>query len=229
MVEYLTLTWQSLNDEAIDRAYINLLNSEASFAAVKVIDKTHILTKEGSFFEINNLKDFINEADKDVYFKTVKSDDGDYAKEDLDLYFKYLDKYKDRMTRKYGDKYLFGSVAVKTKNDKIITTIRGKENFNEFTIIKAVDYENNIVYTCGKKATLNAPLLYKLFKNSNVKVIVHINHQYDDNLPFLPYAFPGTVKDSFRDINGSFNISHHGLFMLFDNKGKIIRSNKNGN
>ncbi len=229
MIKYLTLDWKHISDEAVDKAYIDLLNSDASFTVIKVNKKNHILTKEGSFFETDNLEGFIKEANNDIYFKTVECDNGDYSKEDLALYFRYLNKHKERMTRKYGDKYLLGSVAVRTKGDKIITTIRGKENFNEFTIISTVDYANNTVYICGKKATLNAPLLFNLFKNNDVKAIVHINHQYDDESPFLPYAFPGTVKDSLRDAKESFNISHHGLFWLFDDKGNIIRSSKNGN
>ena len=81
-----------------------------------------------------------------------------------------------------------------------------------------------MLYVSGKKATLNAPLLHNLFKNEDIKIVVHINHKYDDRLPYLPYAFPGTIRDSLRDISESFNISHHGLFMLFDNEENMIRS-----
>ncbi|MDR1300698.1 MAG: hypothetical protein LBK50_03250 [Candidatus Nomurabacteria bacterium] len=226
MIEHLDLSLNDTEEATIDQAYINLLKSKASFAVMKVNDENYILTKEKSFFKVDDVENFIKEADDDVYFKTVFVKDGKYLKRDLDLYFEYLNKYQDRMMKQYGDKYLFGSIAVKTTDGNFITTIRGKENFDEFTVVTSVDYDKNILFVDSKKATLNAPLLYNLLKNDNTKTIVHINHQFDDGLPFLPYAFPGTTKDSMRDIKESFNISHHGLFLLFDSDGNIIRSNK---
>ena len=72
----------------------------------------------------------------------------------------------------YGDKYIFGSVAVKTDKG-FITTIRGKENLNGYTIVSNVNHINHTLNVINLKATLNAPLLDYLFKNEKVKVIVH--------------------------------------------------------
>lgn len=228
MINYLTLPYKNLEEKTIDRAYLELLESKATFAVLKIDDENYILTKERSIFKIDDLEKFIAEAESDVYFKTVQIDNLDYLEEDLALYYIYLERYKERMQRVYGEKYFFGSVAVKTKENRIITTTRGKENFDEFTVVNNVDFGKNIVYVGDKKATLNAPLLYRILNRTNAKIIVHINHEYDDSFPFLPYAFPGTRKDSLRDISESFNISHHGLFILFDKDGNIIRS-ENGN
>lgn len=227
MIKYINLTCDNLDAETIDRAYSGLLNSKSSFGIMKVNYQNYIITKEKSFFKIDNLEEFINDANNDIYFKTNIGNNKEYLEDDLKLYFKYLNKYKNQMMMKYNDKYIFGSIAVKTINNNIITTIRGKENFDEFTIINSVDFNNYIVNVSDKKATLNAPLLYYLFNKDNVKAIVHINHKFDDSLPFLPYAFPGTLKDSIRDINESFNIDYHGVFMLFDNNETMIRGDYN--
>lgn len=124
------------------------------------------------------------------------------------------------MKKKNNGKYYFGCIAVKT-NYGFITTIRGKQNLDDYTIIESVDHDNHIINAINKKATLNAPLLDYLFKNDNVKAIVHV-HEFDDHLPYCYYAFPGTVKDSIRDNHKSFNIMYHGVIYLFDKKGNIL-------
>jgi hypothetical protein len=49
-----------------------------------------------------------------------------------------------------------------------------------------------------------------------------------DGLPTLPWATPGTVRDSIRKANGSFNIDSHGAFLVFDNNRKKKRLIVNG-
>lgn len=130
-------------------------------------------------------------------------------------------KYKKKMSKTYGEKYLFGCVAVKTINNSFITTLRGKEDFDEFTVVNFVDEKNYIITAFDKKATLNAPLLNQLLKNDKVKAIVHM-HEFNDNFKYYEYAFPGTVRDSERKISKSFNIKHYGVFLLFDDNKNII-------
>ena len=62
-----------------------------------------------------------------------------------------------------------------------------------------------------------------LFKNKDVKVIVHINHEFDNTLPYNDYALPGTARDSIRNNESSFNIKYHGLFYLINSKDEIIK------
>ena len=120
----------------------------------------------------------------------------------------------------YNGKYYFGSVAIKTTNG-FITTIRGKEDLNEYTLVENVDHDNHIINVLNKKATLKAPLLDYIFENRKVKAIVHL-HEFDNKLPFYDYAFPGTLKDSVRINTTSFNIMYHGVIYLFDKNGNIL-------
>ena len=223
MVNYKKMYVSNINSEIIEETYRSLLENKWHFVILDVNGVLNVLTKEKSLFEINNEQQFINEFEQDIYYKTIISNQKMIINEnDLKIYKEYIQKYKDIMQRNiYGDKYIFGSVAVKAENG-FITTIRGKENLNDYTIVNSVDHINHTLNVIKKKATLNAPLLDYLFKNNKVKVIVHINHEYDNNLPYYDYAFPGTVRDSIRNNKTSFNIKHHGVIYLFDKDGKLI-------
>ena len=142
-----------------------------------------------------------------------------------ELYLKEFEEarleYNSKQSRpsRMIDNY-FENVAIKTTNG-FITTIRGKEDLNEYTLVLNVDHDNHIINVLNKKATLNAPLLDYIFKNRKVKAIVHL-HEFDNKLPFYDYAFPGTLKDSVRDNTTSFNIMYHGVIYLFDKNGNIL-------
>ena len=223
MVNYKKMYVSNINSEIIEETYRSLLENKWYFVILDVKGVLNVLTKEKSLFEINNEQQFINEFEQDIYYKTIISNQKmKINKNDLKIYKEYIKKYKEIMLKNiYGDKYIFGSIAVKTENG-FITTIRGKENLNDYTIVNSVDHTNHTLNVANKKATLNAPLLDYLFKNDKVKVIVHINHEYDDKLPYYDYAFPGTVRDSIRNNKTSFNIEHHGVIYLFDKDGKLI-------
>lgn len=212
---------QNLNMD-IDRLYNELLNKKQSFVFVSCKGIKYVLTKEKSIIPIKNTKSFLNSIKNDIYYKSIiKTDNTIPAKKDLQLYKQYIEKFKTKLTRKkYNDKYYFGCVAIKTGNG-FLTTIRGKEDFNEYTLVENVDHDNHIIHVLNKKATLNAPLLDYMFKNQKVKAIVHM-HEFDNNLPCYDYAFPGTVQDSLRNNTTSFNIRYHGVIYLFDKKGNIL-------
>lgn len=213
----------SLNDDIINEIYNDLLNNKWSFAILNINGLLKILTKEKSIFTIENKEIFLKNCKQDIYYKTIIDKENiKINKKDLKLYYEYIEKYKDIMQKNiYGEKYIFGSIAVKTDKG-FITTIRGKENLNDYTVVRHVDHINHTLNVTNKKATLNAPLLDYMFKNENVKIIVHINHEYDDNLPYYDYAIPGTEKDSIRNNTRSFNIRYHGLIYLFNKKGEKI-------
>lgn len=224
MVNYKTIFISHLNNIIVDKIYNDLLLNKWSFVILELNGAFKVLTKEKSIFEITDKDRFVEQANKDIYYKTsllVKKKKVD--KDDLKLYKKYIDKYSSRLVKNiYGGKYIFGSVAVKTNNG-FITTIRGKENLDEFTIVTNVDHEKHIINAFNKKATLNAPLLHYLFEqNREVKIIVHFNGEFDNNLSTLDYAFPGTEKDSIRQVSKSFNIRHHGVVYLFNKNGEMI-------
>jgi hypothetical protein len=223
MIDYKIIDVALLDKDTVDKIYGELLQNKWQFVVLAIDGKLFVLTKEKSLFEINNIEDFLSTADKDLYYKTVVTGDTVVDEDDLKLYREYIDKYRQKLIKTvYGGKYLFGSIAVRSDNG-FITTIRGKENLSDYTIVKNVDHDNRMVTVAGKKATLNAALLDWLFKrNKLVKVIVHLNSVFDDGLPTEEYAFPGTVRDSQRDMTTSFNIRYHGLFYLINNNGEKI-------
>lgn len=225
MIKYNEIHISDIHDTTIDKLYADLLITRLNFFILKKENQNYILTKERSFFQIDDLNHFISLANDDIYYKTMiwskNIQKENYLESDLKIFKNYLDQYKASMTKQYGNEYLFGCIAVRTKNDSFITTIRGKKSLNEFTLVISVDDNNHIVNVNGKKATLNAPLLNHLFENKRVKAIVHL-HDYNNALPYDEYAFPGTIRDSFRKNNTSFNISQHGFFLLFDKNGKRL-------
>lgn len=223
MINYKCINIENLEKINVDELYGELLEKKYQFLVIHIDKESYVLTKEKSLIKIDNIKKFIENSNKDIYYKTIKEDMINVKNDDLKLYKEYIDKYRKRIERKiYNNRYLFGSVAVKSFNNSFITTIRGKENLDEYALVNYVDHKNNIVSVKDKKASLNVPLLATLFENKKVKVIVHINHEYDDNLKYYEYAFPGTLRDSKRDNSKSFNIKNHGLFYLFDCEGELI-------
>lgn len=225
MIKYEVKKIDKLDDKEINLLYKELLNNKWHFMIINNNDINYILTKEKSIFKIDDVDEFIRLANKDIFYRTELVNNNEVSnKDDLNLFKKYINEYRNKIEKNlYGDKYLFGSIAVRTNNNEFITTIRGKEDLDEYTIVKKVNNSKHIVYVNGKKATLNAPLLDTLFKNRNVKVIVHVNHDYDETLPYYKYAFPGTVRDSIRNNQESFNIKYHGLFYLINDNGEIIK------
>jgi len=223
MINYIVKTVSNIRNQTIDIIYKELLQNKFQFIILKLLDNSkYVLTKERSLFRIENEEDFLKLASKDIYYKTVIFNENiEINEEDLKLYKYYIEKYKNKMMqRKYNDKYYFGCVAVKTDNG-FITTTRGKEDFEEYSIVKNVNHKEHIIDVVNKKASLNAPLLDYLFKNSNVKAIVHL-HEFDSTLPYYEYAFPGTVRDTIRNNTQSFNIEYHGLIKLFDIQENLI-------
>ena len=222
MIKYKKIKLKEINDKIIEEKYKELLNNKWQFLILELNTKKLALTKEKSIFELHNEEKFVSDAEKDIYYKTIVEDEKEIDSKDFEIYNDYVNKYIPLMAKNiYGDKYIFGSIAVKTKNG-FITTIRGKENFNDHVLVHEIDHTNHIIKVGGKKATLNAPLLSKLFENEKVKAIVHINHYYDKELPNYQYAFPGTVRDSFRNNKTSFNIKYHGVIYLFDKDGNLL-------
>lgn len=223
MEKYKIMNVSNIEDNnIIDMLYHELLNKKYQFIILNCNDKKYVLTKEKSIIEIDNEILFLNNFNNDIYYKTIiKNSNININEQDLNIYHTYIDKFKGKLTEKiYNDKYYFGCVAVKMDKG-FITTIRGKQNLDEYTVIENVDHKNHIVNAINKKATLNAPLLDYLFKNKNVKAIVHL-HDFNDNLPYYDYAFPGTARDSIRDNVTSFNIKYHGVIYMFDKKGNIL-------
>ena len=220
--KYSEIQVESLDDKTIDRLYEKLLKDKSQFYILSCNKKQYCLTKEVSLFEIGNKQKFLQNANDDIYYKTeIDNREIEINETDLNIFRNYLEKFKSEfLSKKYGNKFLFGTVAVKTDNG-FITTTRGKTDLSDYVVVENVDNISNIVTVCKNKATLNAPLLHNIFKNKKVKTIVHL-HCFDEKLVFQDYAFPGTVRDSVRDNTTSFNIKSHGVVYLFDEVGNLI-------
>lgn len=223
MIKYKEIKLDAMDDDLIDDIYKELLREKWQFIIIDSDNRNYVLTKEKSLFELSNKDEFIKKANEDVYYHTESVDGDDVQAEALDKFNAYINKYRSLIEKDlYGDKYIFGSIAVRIDDNSFITTIRGKEDLSEYTVVCEVDDDEGIVKVRGKKATLNAPLLSHLFENKDVDAIVHINHYFDDELPFYEYAFPGTQRDSIRDNHTSFNIRYHGVIYLFDKEGNKL-------
>lgn len=163
----------------------------------------------------------------DVFYRTIfYYRDHDHLYSELE-YNRAMDWF-DRLTQEWNGQlmmgvqpngYIFGCVAVRMGHSFMVSK-RGKGNLGERTIVGLVDHSDHFVYCIGPKASLNAPLLDRIFdERADVSAIVH----YHDNgvekkeLSVLPWAYPGTVKDTFRDfsnVEDRFYIEDHGMFVL---------------
>lgn len=216
--------------ELIDAAYDVLLGSKAT--AVFANDTTNlftkfIVTKDRAVQEtdLNGIVNFVKDTITDTYYSTRKWENlaGDDFSKEVKA-FKVLAETFER-TFKPVKNYIFGTIAVRCgDSNSFLTTKRGKNSLTEMVTVCSVNHTEHIV-VASQKATLNAPLLHWIFKhNPIVKAVVH----YHECLPYfhtLPYAIPGTARDSCRpisEVQTSFNIESHGCFLLFDEKLKEI-------
>jgi len=233
------------HDELISAAYETLLGSKATMVFANDatdLQKVYAVGKDRSEhpFPREELCSRILELCEDEYYRTEAAEGVHWterAHEDaLDKIHSCVDKNRMLVT---PEGYVFGTVAIRISTDdgnkyRFITTARGKNELSEAVCVVDVDHEKRVVYTVGgKKASLNAPLLHKLFTEGKwiPKFIEHYHDQVD-GLATEPYAPPGTVRDSVRpsretnnlvrfseEKGWSFNIEGHGCFLLFDCEG----------
>lgn len=209
-----------ITKDYLDFLYKDLLKRKGSYCLIKYNKKNYILTKEQSLFKVDNYEEFINKSLKDQYYKTIIIDSKiNVPTKDLELFNYYIKKYHNKMN--FNGEYLFGSIAVKIDDHSFITTIRGKKDLKDYTTI-SIDHDKGLVMAYPYKATLNAPLIARMFENKNVKAVIHY-HNTIPNLPIYPYAFPGTIRDSNRNNKTYFNIKNHGVIILLDKDKNIIK------
>lgn len=208
------------HEELIEAAYGVVLESKATciFANdTNDLNKKYAVTKEHSVIELttDTYAQFIKDAIYDEYYRTIVNVDEIHIPHETITKFNNLrDLYTPFFEKVYANKYKFGTIAMKLPNGRILTTGRGKREMDELSVIDYVDYANRVVYSIGKKSTLNAGLIAYLFNtNPNLEYVVHY-HEDCENLPHLPYAFPGTDRDCLREIHESFVIDNHGTFIL---------------
>lgn len=215
------------HDYLIDVAYETVLDAKATcvFANdAKDLNKKYAVTKEKSIIELNieSYPQFIWDRINDEYYHTNTFNCAINIKDSFQTFTKYKDEYESKFKTVGASGYKFGTIAVRTDGNSFLTTVRGKKELDGITYVKNVDNDKKEIEAYGNKPTLNAPLLYNLFEKYDcIYAIVHY-HEQVEGLPILKYAIPGTVKDSNRVVPGSFNIEHHGCFLLFDKDGKQL-------
>lgn len=218
-------------EELISAAYGVLLESKAVtvFAndAMNIMQK-YAVTKERSVHQLSNedLPSWIWERLNEQYYKTIRKEMGLVSVAESNEFFQLVKRYKSLFV-KVKEGFVFGTIALRRENDSFFTTIRGKNESDGGTVVEEVDDEKKTVCVGFglPKATLNAPLLNKIFKErKDVKYIVHYHGRFL-SLPSVEYKTPGTVEDSLlRDVKKypSFYIKGHGSILSFNEKGEII-------
>ena len=223
-------------DELVSAAYEVVLDSkaEAVFANDdRNLDYKYAVTKERSIIPMDTkgMVDFIDEAVRDQYFQTVPVNPPSDIKKYVDQAKEILSRFPDRFpTQQRG--YIFGSVAVRIPEypGSFVTTARGKKELEQFTFVAGTDFEQGKVFAGPLKATLNAPLLTRIFvAYKDINAIVHYHWEIapdgldtldlspEMKLPVLPYAPPGTRRDCQRpvkDLGNDFRIEHHGVYKM---------------
>jgi ribulose-5-phosphate 4-epimerase/fuculose-1-phosphate aldolase len=118
---------------------------------------------------------------------------------------------------------VFGAVAVRIDANHVLVSPREKGamfSSEDAVVVTGLDLERKVIFTLkGKKATLNAPLLFRVLLAFDAKAVVHL-HEENSEWPTLPYAPPGTVRDNDRSfatkeqVYRKFNIKGHGCVFV---------------
>lgn len=211
--------------ELIKAAYGIVLEAKAT--AVFANDTADLqqkfaVTKERGVHPLgqNELAPWIREMLDDVYYSSAHAGDDNRSSDAVDKVKILIERYRDKfLITETG--LIFGTVAVRNDGG-FVTTGRGKRELDSIAHVTCVDHDLQKVYVGGTgKASLNAPLLARMFENQNVDYIVHY-HEQVHGLPTYGYAPPGTVRDVSRPNLTSFNIREHGCMLLFDKQGRQI-------
>ena len=225
------------HEELIRAAYETLLNSHATAVVandpMKGLENKFVVTKERGVHSVRmgSLHRFIGDMIEDRYYSTS-------AIKWTSEYFpgawvtaKHLCEKYEPLFVEVGD-MKFGTVAWRFTNQNggfgFVTTARGKQESGDLIAVLDVNHKSRTVivlteHTKLMKATLNAPLLARIFEaRPDVHGILHF-HREEKGLMVQPYAPPGTVRDTDRDVRVPFNIENHGSFMFLNNKGEVIQ------
>lgn len=219
-------------DELISAAYGVLLESKAT--AVFANDRTNLMTKYCVTKDrgvhdmgLDGMVQFVKDCVQDTYYHTRFLNAPTPNFQRAEQIFEHLAKRFEDKFSPNPEGYVFGTIAIRNPDGSFLTTGRGKNELNDLAYVHSVDHGKFEVAVTGvRKASLNAPLLEWIFRhNPNVHAIVHYHQINLDLQPVLPYAIPGTLRDSTRypnDLHTSFNIKGHGCFLLLDKEMKQI-------
>lgn len=145
------------------------------------------------------------------------------------LFDRFVDRYRDRFIAKGTGDRVFGALAVRMPSGGALCSPREKGKM--FSALDAVDVapiapddiKNRTITTVnGHKATMNAFLLLRhLEQHPSATAVLHLHEQLPD-VPTVPYAPPGTVRDNMREIVApAYNIEGHGCITILDEHGHM--------
>lgn len=181
------------NEQLIDAARHTLYDSKANlvFANNPEWAKDHKLavTPDGSVFPVT-FDEHLALIDKLVRERWFRTSVSAYHCEKLTAEDKQI--IREYPKYKVGE-HTFGCFAIR-KNRGFITTTRGKlGGVREIAYVNAV-HPSGVVYA-NKKATLNAPLLARIFElNPHINYLIH-GHEIKGQLLHNEYEFPGSFGD----------------------------------
>lgn len=217
------------HEELVKAAWHTLVSSKAlSVIANDATDLQTIyaITKEGGEHKMarSDLAQFLWTLMNEQFYRTQEvAGEPNPPAPGLDRLKALIEEYRAKpgFFVETPDGMVFGTVAVKAGLGRLWTTGRGKRELESHCFVQGVDHDKQVVFADGK-ASLNAPLLHQLlYGQAGASAVVHGHFQHPD-LKTLPYATPGTVRDSVRAAFGSFNIAGHGCFLLLDEQGNVL-------
>jgi len=177
--------------------------------------------------DFDGLYEEIERMITDEHFHTVEANQESVQPHVMTIMERILDRYRSRFLKDFaGQGRAFGSIAVRAEaTGSMVVTPRIKssmETSSRCPLVR-VDLDERRVITNGIKATVNAPLLWKMLKNFGAaSAILHL-HEELPGVPTLDYAPPGTVRDSIRkDLPKTFNIRGHGFIACLNRYGDIL-------
>jgi hypothetical protein len=172
----------------------------------------------------------LKELVDDDYFRTTETVQAIRIRADeAKLFDAIVDRYRKRFVPDGRTDHVLGSLAVRLESDSVLMSPRKKGN--HFSSKDGIFVRNvfilpdNEVVTCGGKATRNAPLLFHhLNRYPEAHAVLHLHEQLD-GVPTVPYAPPGSVRDSVRDgVAPVFNIDRHGFVAALDAHGEFLHA-----
>lgn len=231
------------HDELIEAAYGVLIKAKCN--AVVANDMGHGLKQKYVVNQDRSVQVYDNDFEgfyanllghiEDVHYSTMRQHEDVPVESTRRLFDAVIEKHRAGFTpRQDGAQEVFGSVFVPTMftdSGLLFQMYAGllspREKGQMFTADEAValqSLQGHLLRVVGRtKATLNAPLLLRVAqKYPSASAILHQHRQLPD-VPTVPYAPPGTVRDNEREIPGPvFNIEGHGFIACLDDKLEIF-------